>query len=262
MAMDTDMSGRENARTRWIVVVWLVTMTSGSLAANLLRLPTGIAIDASLLFLAHGVIAVATVSAVIGHLVRAHGTARFLPALFVTATFVCGFFAIRSFEPSTSAAHAALAAYAALALATTGTTGLDRISPVDGRRGGLWQARVAGVGVLLLILQIALGALLRHHLIGYGWHLFVAGLAALAVLIPGVAISRDAGAAIVEKRAAWSAMISLLVQLLLGIVLFLMILAGSKNVSAWLLTTVAHVVAGTITLLAAARLAQILRTGR
>jgi hypothetical protein len=262
MAVDTDMSGRENARTRWIVVVWLVTMTSGALAASLLRLPTRIPIDASLLFLAHGVIAVAMASAVIGHLVRAHATARVLPALFVTATFVCGFFTIRSFEPLTSSAHAALAAYAALALAATGTPGLGGIPPIDGRRGRSWQAWVAGVGVLLLILQIALGALLRHHLIGYGWHLFVAGLAALAVLIPGVAISRDAGAGIAEKRAAWSAMISLLVQLLLGVVLFLMILAASNNVSAWLLTTVAHVVTGTITLLAAARLAQILRTGR
>lgn len=257
-----EMSARESSRAWWIVVVWLVTMTSGSLAANLLRLPTGIAIDASLLFLAHGVIAVAMASAVIGHLVRAHATARFLPALFVTATFVCGFFTIRSFEPLTSTAHATLAAYAALALAATGTPGLGGILPIDGRRGRSWQAWVVGVGVLLLILQIALGALLRHHLIGYGWHLFVAGLAALAVLIPGVAISRDAGAAIVEKRAAWSAMISLLVQLLLGVVLFLMILAGSNNVSAWLLTTVAHVVTGTITLLTAARLAQILRTGR
>ena len=57
-------------------------------------------------------------------------------------------------------------------------------------------------------------------------------------------------------------MISLLVQLLLGVVLLLMILTGSANVYAWLVTTVAHVVAGTITLLAVARLAEILRTGR
>lgn len=245
------------SRTRWIVVAWLMTMTSGALAASLPRLPTGIPLDGSLMILAHGVIAVAMGSAVIGHLVRARPATRLFPAVLVTATFVLGFFAARSFAPLTVAAHAALAAYAALALASTAVT-----DPIDGRRGRSWQAWVAGVGVLLLILQIALGALLRHHLIGYGWHLFVAGLAALAVLIPGVAISRDAGASIAEKRAAWSAMISLLVQLLLGIVLFLMILAGSNNVSAWLLTTVAHVVTGTITLLAAARLAQILRTGR
>jgi hypothetical protein len=39
-----------------------------------------------------------------------------------------------------------------------------------------------------------------------------------------------------------------------------MILTGTASVYGWLLTTVAHVVAGTITLLAAARLAQVLRT--
>ena len=83
-----EMSARESSRAWWIVVVWLVTMTSGALAASLLRLPTRIPIDASLLFLAHGVIAVAMASAVIGHLVRAHATARLLPALFVAATFV------------------------------------------------------------------------------------------------------------------------------------------------------------------------------
>ena len=250
--MNTDVSPHRSPGARWIVVGWLATMTSGALAASLLRLPTGIPVDRSLLFLAHGVIAVAMGSAVIGHLVRAHAAARLLPALLVTATFVCGLFVIRSFEPVTSAAHAALAAYAALALAATGPLGL---------RGGLsWQASIAGAGVLLLILQIALGALVRHHLIGYGLHLLVGGLAAVAVLVPAVAVGQDAGATAVLKRAASLAIASLLVQLSLGIAVLFMILTGTANVYGWLLTTVAHVVAGTMTLLAAARLAHLLRT--
>jgi len=252
MPINMDVSPHRSPGARWIVIGWLATMTSGALAASLLRLPTGIAVDRSLLFLAHGVIAVAMGSAVIGHLVRAHAAARLRPALLVTATFVCGLFVIRSFEPFTSAAHAALAAYAALALAATGTLGL---------RGGLsWQASIAAAGVLLLILQIALGALVRHHLIGYGLHLLVGGLAAVAVLVPAVAVGQDAGATAVLKRAASLAIASLLVQLSLGIAVLFMILTGTANVYGWLLTTVAHVVAGTMTLLAAARLASLLRT--
>jgi heme A synthase len=132
---------------------------------------------------------------------------------------------------------------------------------IGGPGGRSWQASVAGAGVLLLILQIALGALVRHHLIGYGLHLLVAGLAALAILVPAVAVSQDEGATAVLKRIAMLAIASLLVQLSLGVVVLFMILTGSANVNAWLFTTVAHVVAGTITLLAAASLAHALRAG-
>jgi len=257
--MNTDLSPHRKQRARWIVLAWLLTMTSGALAASLIRLPTGIPGNPSLWFLAHGVIAIAMGSAVIGHLVRAHATGRLAPALFVAATFVCGVFVVRSFEPLTAAAHAALAAYAALALASTGTGGMSGM--VIGRPGGRsWQASVAGVGVVLLILQIALGALVRHHLIGYGLHLLVAGLTALAILVPAVAASQEPGATAVLKRAARLAIASLLVQLSLGVAVLFMILTGTASVYGWLLTTVTHVVAGTITLLAAARLAQVLRT--
>jgi hypothetical protein len=246
---------------RSIVLAWLLTMTSGALAASLVRLPTGVPGNPSLWFLAHAVIAVAIGSAVIGHLVRAHATGRLAPALFVAATFVCGLFVMRSFEPLASAAHAALAAYAALALAASGRGGLSGGMVIGGPGGRSWQASVAGVGVLLLILQIALGALVRHHLIGYGLHLLAAGLTALAILIPAVAVCQDAGAPAVLKRAASLAIASLLVQLSLGVAVLFMILTGTASVYGWLLTTVTHVVAGTITLLAAARLAHALRVG-
>ena len=50
------------------------------------------------------------------------------------------------------------------------------------------------------------------------------------------------------------------VDWLRGLAVLFMILTGTANVYGWLLTTVAHVVAGTITLLASARLAHLLRT--
>ena len=254
--MNRDISLLRKPRGRWIVVGWLATMTSGALAASLLRLPTGIPLDGSLMILTHGVIAVAMGSAVIGHLVRSGPATALVPAVLVTATFVWGLFAVRSFAPSTVAAHATLSAYAALALAAGGLSSKLAIGG-PGRRS--WQAVAAGAGVMLLTLQIALGALLRHHLMGYGWHLLVAGLAALSILVPAVAVSQDAGASSVLKRAATQAITSLLVQLSLGVIVLFMILTGRANVYAWLLTTVAHVVAGTIALLAAARLAYVLR---
>ena len=257
--MKKDMSSLPHPRARWIVLAWLATMTSGALAASLLRLPTGIPVDGSLMILAHGVIAVATGSAVIGHLVRARAARRLVPAVLVTATFGWGFFAVRSFAPVTVAAHATLAAYAALALAATGTGGLSGGAALGGTGGRSWQAAVAGTGVVLLILQITLGALLRHHLIGYGWHLLVAGLAALSILVPAVGVSQDTGATTILKRAATLAITSLLVQLSLGVFLLFMIMTSSANVYVWLLTTVAHVVAGTVALLAAARLSHNLR---
>jgi hypothetical protein len=196
---------------------------------------------------------------VIGHLVRARPATRLVPAVLVTATFVWGFFAVRSFAPITVAAHATLAAYAALALAATVTGGLSGDLAIGGRADRSWQPAVASAGVVLLIVQIALGSLLRHHLIGYGWHLLVAGLVALSILVPAVAVTQDAGATTVLKHTANLAISSLLVQLSLGVLVLFMILTGSANVHAWLLTTVAHVVAATITLLTAARFAYVLR---
>jgi hypothetical protein len=257
--MNRDMSALRNSPTRWLVLGWLATMASGALAASLLRLSIGIPVDGSLMILAHGVIAVAMGSAVIGHLVRARPATRLLAAVLVSATFVLGFFAVRSFAPTTVAAHATVAAYAALALAATATRGLRGDPATCAPDGRSWQAAVAGAGVMLLILQIALGALLRHHLIGYGWHLLVGGLAALSIFVPAVAASQDARATSALKHAARLAIGSLLVQLSLGVLLLVMIMTGWANVYAWLLSSVAHVVAGTITLLAAARLACVLR---
>ena len=256
--MTIESSPRRLSRVTWIVVAWLLTMTSGALTASLLRLPTAIPIGPPLMFLAHGVVAVAVGSAVIGHLVKADPAKRILPAIAAIATFILGLLTIRSFAPVTSAAHAAVAAYAALALAGTGSSAIGGpMSLEPGIRS--WRASLATAGVLLLILQVALGALLRHHLIGYGWHLLIAGLASLSVLVPAVAIGQDSGATPASKRAAGLAIAALLVQVALGVVLLFLILTGSANVYAWLLTSVAHVVAGTIALLAAAGFAVTLR---
>jgi hypothetical protein len=243
---------------RWIVVGWIVAMTSGALAASFFRVPTGIVSNPSLLFLAHGVIAGAVSVALIRPIVRAGSVVHRVALAFVTATILSGVQAVRSFGPLTSVSHAALAAYAALALALAGGA-LGSVAPATVRREHSWQAAAVSTGVGLLILQIALGALLRSHVIGYGWHVLVAGLAALSILVPAVALSQESGAPPQLTRAVRQAMTSLLVQLALGAIILVMILTGRANVYMWLLATVAHVVAGTVTLLGAARLAAVLR---
>ena len=127
-------------------------------------------------------------------------------------------------------------------------------------RARTWKAVVARIGFVLVLLQIALGALLRHQLIGLTWHLLAGGLAALAVLVPAVAVRQESSARIEERRAAKWAIASLLVQVSLGVAVLLMILIGTSNVQVWLATTIAHVAVGSLTLLAAAWLARVLAT--
>jgi hypothetical protein len=197
----------------------------------------------------------------VGHLLRARRRRHVWRATLVAAALACGWFASRSFAPLTVAGHAALAAFATVALAG-GTPDAPYLHTVaTGKsRARTWKAVVARIGFVLVLLQIALGALLRHQLIGLTWHLLAGGLAALAVLVPAVAVRQESSARIEERRAAKWAIASLLVQVSLGVTVLLLILIGTANVQVWLATTITHVAVGSLTLLAAAWLARVLAT--
>jgi hypothetical protein len=96
-----------------------------------------------------------------------------------------------------------------------------------------WPPRAARVGAVLLLLQVALAALMRHRVVGLTSHVLVGGLAATAVLVPAVAVTQRDGALVVEKRAARWAIAALLVQAFLGASLLLMVAAGTGNVPMW-----------------------------
>jgi heme A synthase len=178
----------------------------------------------------------------------------------IAAVIATGWLARRSFAPLTSAEHAAIAAYAIVALAAPAGPAADHV--VSSQSPRTWQGLVSRLGFVLLLLQIALGALVRHQLMPIVWHVLVGGLAALAILVPAVAITYEPFATRDAQVAARWAIASILVQVSLGIGVLLMILVGTPDALSWLVTTGSHVVAASLTLLAVANLTRVLRTPR
>ena len=159
----------------------------------------------------------------------------------------------RSFAPSTAALHAWLALVTAITL--TAAT-FPAASP---RVRVRWTAIVAHLGLLLMILQAAIGAMLRHHLTSLGWHVLLAGLASIAVLVPAVATLQKAEHDRRTLACAMSAIAATITQVTLGTAVFVLMVTGNPTVTQWVSTTVAHIVVGTLTLVATAIFAAALR---
>ena len=238
---------------------WLVAIASGASATGLLRTPVGSSSIGPAMVKTHVWFGMAVGLLVVVRVLRAR-KARAWSAALAGVTLALGWFASRSFVPLTVAGHAAAAAFASVALAPkfrdAPSTGVGATIPARQRT---WTAVVARLGLLLMLLQAALGALLRHRLIGLEWHLLAGGFAALAVLVPAVAVIQDEAATTGEKTAARWAIGTLVLQVTLGVGVLSMILGGTANAPLWLLTTITHVVAGSLALIAVARLALVLQ---
>lgn len=208
------------------------------------------------MLISHMVFGAAIGLIIVVHLLQTRQTKPLSPVALIAAAIAVGWFASRSLAPLTVAGHAALAAYATVALAAA--RGAAASTVVDSRFRHTWKASLARAGFVLLLIQVALGALVRHQLMAVLWHLLAAGLAALAILVPAVAITQEPLATEDERLAARWAIISLLVQLSLGVVVLFMILIGTPNTLFWLVTTASHVVVGSLTLVAVARLTRVL----
>src|SRR4029453_8865347 len=115
------------------------------------------------------------------------GMMRWWRVTLVAATPGCGWLAHRSFSPRNAATHAALAAFATIALAGL-RPGTRTDSAHLARR---WTTVLSRVGLGLMLVQLAAGAALLHHLIGLPLHLFIGGLATMAVLGSAVATTQD-----------------------------------------------------------------------
>ena len=230
------------------MIAWTSSILSGAAATALLRAPVGGPAFALVALTAHTIAGAAIGAVVMWHLARSRKTRARLTAVLVAAALASGWLASRSFTPFTVAGHT-IAAFAPFALF------------VEKTRPLAWKTFVARVGSALLLLQIALAALVRHHVVGLAWHFLVGGLAAIAMLVPAVAVTQDESALSVEKRAARWVIAALLTQALLGVALLLMAAAGTDNVLLWRATMNAHVLVGTLTLLAAASFSHIIAAG-
>jgi len=242
-------SGHQKLRASWAVALWLLLILSGGLMTSLIRAPHVLSRMTPILVMSHVIGGAAMALIAIAQLRHAKDKMRWWRLLLVAATPAFGWLAYRSFSPLRAIPHAAVAALASLAVANIGRASLTE-------RGGpprQWTTRVATVGFGLVIVQIVAGAALRHHVIGLVWHLVVGGLASMAILAAAVATTQDQHTSAIQRRAARSAIAAVLVQVSLGVAVLLMIFVGPPSAAAWIAATVAHVVVGSLTLLAVGR---------
>ncbi len=234
---------------RWILVAWLLLIVTGALTTSLLRAPRVLSGVLSIVLVSHLIGGAAIAILTIADLLLARTPHRWWRLTLVAATAAFGWLAHRSFVPLLTASHAALAAFAAFAL-----TELNGEAPTDhdaAPRG--WISILARIGFGLVVVQVAVGAALRHHLIAFTWHLAVGGLAAMAVLAAGEVTIQHRSSRPAEKRAAISAVAAILVQAALGVTVLFMMLIGPPNAGTWIAATSGHVIVGTLALLAVGR---------
>jgi heme A synthase len=116
-----------------------------------------------------------------------------------------------------------------------------------------WQPSLRSIGVLLpviVFMQIALGAAYRHNAMGVLWHIFNALLVLLLILVVGVFVIRQYPKHRSLRPAAHALVIIASTQVLLGFTVFLVLLISKGNNLTLVISSVAHVVTGSLTLAA------------
>jgi heme A synthase len=108
---------------------------------------------------------------------------------------------------------------------------------------------------LVVFLQIALGAELRHGAMNVIWHILNAMIVLLVVLVAGVFVLRQYPEHPVLRPAALTLVIVTGVQVLLGFSVYLIFLMSENNNAGLIITGVLHVINGALTLAASVVLA-------
>jgi hypothetical protein len=238
----------------WLLSAWLLLILTGALTTSLLRAPLVVSGAMPFLLVVHTIGGGAITIIAIGYLVLERMPHRWWRVALVAGAGLFGWFVHRSFAPPVTATHAAVAAFAVIALADVNfdaPTGNPSRPPT-------WISRLARIGFVLVFVQVAVGAALRHHLATLTWHLVIAGLAAMAVLASAVLTIQHQSAPIADKQAARSAIAAIVVQASLGVAVLFMMLIGPPNAGTWIGITVAHVVFGSVTLFAVGRFSHLL----
>ncbi|HYL39659.1 MAG TPA: hypothetical protein VEV17_27325 [Bryobacteraceae bacterium] len=161
-------------------------------------------------------------------------------------------------SPGDAAAHASLAplllsAIVALALLTSaGWRGEPKI--VDDR-GLPWLRPLAISAPPLVLLQILMGAAYRHKLMSVMPHMAGAMIVSLATLIASMVVMQQYPEHPPLRRAAIALMSVLLAQVTLGVAAFTLQLLDLERTLAGIVSTVLHVLTGSLTLAASVVLA-------
>lgn len=149
--------------------------------------------------------------------------------------------------------HAILSAilFAALVAVALETSELWSRAPVPA--SDMWPPvrRLAILAPIFVLLQISLGALFRHNVIGVIWHILDAGIVLLLIMVLGVCVVRQFPEhPSLRPVAVWMLTITG-IQVALGFTVYLTILIVSKNDNLFLIWAgVVHGVTGSLTLAA------------
>jgi heme A synthase len=103
---------------------------------------------------------------------------------------------------------------------------------------------------VLVVFQIALGAAFRHNVTGVVWHILDAGIVLLLIMVLGMCVVRQFPDHPSLRPAAIWLLVITGVQVLLGFTVYMMILIVSANNTTLIVTSVLHVMTGTLALAA------------
>jgi hypothetical protein len=174
----------------------------------------------------------------------------------ITGTFVLGLATAASFGlPLLHACLAQVFFAAVVCLALRASISPENgTQPFGARR---WPAipRLAGVTLVLVMLQVFLGAAYRHKALSVMPHLGGALLATLAVLGLSAFVLQSLPDHPVLRSAAVTTLTITLIQVTLGMAVFLMMLLDADTTLAAVISVVAHVLSGALMLGASAVLA-------
>jgi hypothetical protein len=117
---------------------------------------------------------------------------------------------------------------------------------------GPWRALRPAAIVMpgMVLIQISLGALYRHQVIGVMLHMLGAMVVALLALVVSVILVQHFGEHRHLKRAATALMSVVLAQVCLGIAVFIIVLLNFNNTAAFAWMATGHVCVGALTLAA------------
>jgi heme A synthase len=125
----------------------------------------------------------------------------------------------------------------------------------------LWPPlrKMAVLVPILLVLQISLGAGFRHNATGVVWHILNAGVVLLLIMMLGVCLLRQFPEHPQLRPASIALLVITGVQVLLGFGVYMVVLIVSQNNQTLIVSSVLHVLTGSLTLAASVVLALYLR---
>jgi heme A synthase len=128
----------------------------------------------------------------------------------------------------------------------------------------LWPPllKLAFIVPLCILLQIMLGAAFRHNSIGVIWHILNAMVVLMLILVWGICVIRQYPEHPALRPAAVTLMVITGIQVALGFAAYLILLIVDENNMALIITSVLHILNGSLTLAASAMLAVELRRAR